>query len=347
MGDKGREVAVMAGLVAVSGAVFAGVILGAIIIWSHNRENQGAGKQENVSVTAEAADMGAGSTEGTSAVQAENRSVKNEKPADAGNAGSGGGEKKAGNKGGPVSIEPQLLLDQSGVTITAQKYVTDGFWGDGIQILTENHSGHNVTVGCTALIVNDYMISDLFAVTVADGKKDQSTVYFLSSELKAAGIETIGKIEIYFHIYDSYSWDNIYDSECVTIKTSAYDYMDSTPNDMGQELYNAGGIRIVGKEVDENSFWGTAVLLYIENNSGRNIGVSCDDLSVNDYMMTPLLASTIYNGRKVIDDITIFSSDLEENGISKVEWIDFSLHIYDSDTYGTIADTPPIRINAQ
>ena len=197
------------------------------------------------------------------------------------------------------------------------------------------------------MIVNDYMISDLFAVTVADGKKDQSTVYFLSGELKAAGIETIGKIEIYFHIYDSDSWDNIYDSECVTIKTSAYDYMDSTPNDMGQELYNAGGIRIVGKEVDENSFWGTAVLLYIENNSGRNIGVSCKDLSVNDYMMTPLLASTIYSGRKSIDDITIFSSDLEENGITRVEWIDFSLHIYDSNTYGTIVDTSPIRINTQ
>lgn len=346
MGDKGKAVAVMAGLVAVSGVVFAGVILGAITMWSHNRQIQEAGKRSDAVVTAEALDVGDGSIEGNSAVQTENKSEKDRQSADTGSS-ENGGENKAGNKSGPVSIEPQLLLDQSGVTITAQKYVTDDFWGDGIQILIENHSGRNVTVGCTALIVNDYMISDLFAVTVADGKKDQSTVYFLSGELKAAGIETIGKIEIYFHIYDSDSWDNIYDSECVTIKTSAYDYMDSTPNDMGQELYNAGGIRIVGKEVDENSFWGTAVLLYIENNSGRNIGVSCKDLSVNDYMMTPLLASTIYSGRKSIDDITIFSSDLEENGITRVEWIDFSLHIYDSNTYGTIMDTSPIRINTQ
>ena len=37
MGDKGKAVAVMAGLVAVSGVVFAGVILGAITMWSHNR----------------------------------------------------------------------------------------------------------------------------------------------------------------------------------------------------------------------------------------------------------------------------------------------------------------------
>lgn len=29
--------------------------------------------------------------------------------------------------------------------------------------------------------------------------------------------------------------------------------MDTTPNDEGQELYNANGVRIVGKTVDENS----------------------------------------------------------------------------------------------
>ena len=45
--------------------------------------------------------------------------------------------------------------------------------------------------------------------------------------------------------------------------------------------------------------------------------------------------------------ILLFSSDLEENGITRVEWIDFSLHIYDSNTYGTIVDTSPVRINTQ
>lgn len=52
MGDKGKAVAVMAGLVAVSGVVFAGVILGAITMWSHNRQIQEAGKQPDAVVTA-------------------------------------------------------------------------------------------------------------------------------------------------------------------------------------------------------------------------------------------------------------------------------------------------------
>ncbi|MEI3211188.1 MAG: hypothetical protein V8S42_01905 [Lachnospiraceae bacterium] len=59
----------MAGLVAVSGVVFAGVILGAITMWSHNRQIQEAGKRSDAVVTAEALDVGDGSIEGNSAVQ--------------------------------------------------------------------------------------------------------------------------------------------------------------------------------------------------------------------------------------------------------------------------------------
>lgn len=50
--------------------------------------------------------------------------------------------------------------------------------------------------------------------------------------------------------------------------------MDTTPNDAGMELYNENGVKIVGKTVDEGSFWGTAVLLYCENTSGKNVGIS-------------------------------------------------------------------------
>lgn len=333
MGEKGKEVLIAAGFVALSSLVFLAVILSGIAVWNYNRKNQepeqaasGMPKYEYT-----AADS---MTAGNSDVEQSTGNADHVDEVDDTNAAE-------------ISIEPQVLLQQSGVTITAQEYVSDSFWGDGIRILTENQSGHNITVGCTALMVNDYMITDLFAVNVADGKKDQSVIYFLSSELKAAGIERIGKIEIYFHIYDSDSWDDLYNSGCITIQTSDYDNMDSTPDDMGQELYNANGIRIVGKEVDEDSFWGMAVLLYIENNSGRNIVVSCDDLSVNDYMMTPLFVSTVYNGKKAIDDITIFSSELEENGITHLERVEFTLQIRDNDTYEMISDTAPIQISTQ
>ncbi len=246
-----------------------------------------------------------------------------------------------------VAIDEQVLIDQDGIKITATEYTTDSIWGDGIKLLIENETDKTVTVGCNALIVNDYMISDLFVSEVAAGKKANETMHLSSSGLKAAGIDAVGQVEIYFHIYDSDTWDNLFDPEVVTIKTSAYDNMDTTPDDAGTELYNADGIRIVGKTVDENSFWGTAILLYIENTSGKNVGINVDDMSINGFMMTPYFSTTVYDGKKAFDDITIMSSELESNNITSIEEVELKFHIYNADTYDTIADSDPITFSAK
>jgi hypothetical protein len=246
-----------------------------------------------------------------------------------------------------VTIEEQVLVDQNDIIITAKEYVHDAIWGDGIQLLLENNSDKDVTVGCSALIVNNYMINDLFAAEVAAGKKSNKAVYLSSSELKAAGIDTVGQVEIYFHVYDSNSYGGIFDTDCVTIKTSEYDNMDTAPNDEGTELYNEGGIKIVGKTVDENSFWGMAILLYCENASGSNVGISVEDMSINGFMMNPLFSTTVYNGKMAIEPITLFSSDLEKNGIESIEDVELKFHIYDVDSYSTIADSDAITFSAK
>lgn len=248
--------------------------------------------------------------------------------------------------GGGESIEEQVLLEQDNIKITALEMVKDSIWGEGIKLLIENDSEKNIGVGCNALIVNDYMITDLFSTSVAAGKKANETMYMSSGQLEAAGINDIGQIEIYFHLYDSESYETLADPGGVVIRTSAYDGMDNQVEITGQELYSQGGIRIVGQYVDENSFWGMAVLLYIENNSGKKIGISCDDMSVNGYMVSPFFSSTIYDGKKSFDDITIFSSDLEENAIESVEDIELNFHIYDAETYDTIVDTGAISFHA-
>ena len=246
-----------------------------------------------------------------------------------------------------VSIEEQVLVDQNGIVITAKEYVHDSIWGDGIKVLVENNSDKNVGVSSNALIVNNYMVTDLFTADVAAGKKSNETIYISSSDLEAVGIETVGQIEIYFKVYDSNSWNTIFETDCVTIKTSEYANMDTTPDDAGTELYNEGGIRIVGKTVDENSFWGSAILLYCENKSGKNIGISVDDMSINGFMMSPFFTTTVYDEKMSVDTITIFSNDLEANGIESIDEVELKFHIYDADTYGTIADSEPITFSTK
>lgn len=245
-----------------------------------------------------------------------------------------------------VTIEEQVLFEQDGLKVTATEYVVDSIWGDGVKLLIENDGTSDIGLGCNALIVNDYMITDLFSATVAVGKKDYETLDLSSSGLKAAGIDNVGKIEIYFHTFDPDTYKTITDLDCVTIQTSAFDSMDSTPNDAGQELYNADGIRIVGKYVDENSFWGAAVLLYIENNSGENRIIQCDDMSINGFMVTPYFSSTVYDGKKAIDEITLMSSELEENNITSVDEIELKFKIID-ENYTSRAETDTISFSAK
>ena len=123
--------------------------------------------------------------------------------------------------------------------------------------------------------------------------------------------------------------------------------MDTTPDESGHILYNQGGIKIIGKYVDESTFWGSSVLLYVLNSTGRNIGISCEDMSINGFMVSGYYYADIYAGKYSLDEITILSSDLTENGITSIDEIELKFHIYDSDTYDTIADTDPIKFSAK
>lgn len=246
-----------------------------------------------------------------------------------------------------VSIEEQLLFERDGIVVTAKEYVTDDIWGDGIKLLIENHSDKSVTVGCNALIVNNYMISDLFVSGIAAGKSANKIMYLSNIELEAAGIDTVGQIEAYFHVYDSDTYETLFDTECVTIQTSEIANMDTVPDDTGVELYNENGVRIVGKAVDENSFWGTAILLYCENKSGKNIGISVNEMSINGFMMEPFFSATVYDGKMIFEDITIFAEDLDRNDIDIIEDVELKFHIYDAKSYDTIAESEVIKFSAQ
>lgn len=240
-----------------------------------------------------------------------------------------------------VTISEKVCFDYNGFVVTAKKLVND-FWGTGIKLLIENNTDEDYSVGVEQVIVNNCMTNSFFSCAVASGKKANDTLYLSSEDLKAAEIDNIGQIEIYFYVYDSSSYETVYETDSVTIVTSAFEQMDIKAADAGYPLYNKGGIKIVGKYVDEDTFWGTSVLLYIENSSDRNITVSCDDMSINGYMVNGYLYETIYQGKYAIADITVFSSELEENDIESVDEVELKFCINDADTYKTIAETDAI-----
>jgi hypothetical protein len=123
--------------------------------------------------------------------------------------------------------------------------------------------------------------------------------------------------------------------------------MDTTPNDEGAVLYDENGVKIVGTTVDDDSLWGTEIILYVENSTGKNITVSADDVSINGFMTSSTFYCEVYDGKKAFDELTIYSSDLEDNGIETVEDVELEFNIYDSETYDTIVNTDTISFKIE
>ena len=238
-----------------------------------------------------------------------------------------------------------VLLEQDGLVITAKELVEDRIWGPGVSLLVENNSQQNLTVTCSDLAVNNYMMTDLlFSADVAAGKKSNETLYLSEAGLEAAGIAAISDIDVSFHVYDE-GYSTVLDSELICLPTSLSGTVEQPPMDQGKELVDQDGLRIVARYVDEDSFWGAGVLLFLENTGDRTVTVSCDDLSVNGFMVTSLFSQTVLPGKMALSEISLLSSDLEENGIEAVEDVELTFRVYDPDSYQTLFNAGPVAFS--
>lgn len=256
---------------------------------------------------------------------------------------------KAVNKSEPVleSIQSELLFEWEGIKVTSKEIVNDDIWGKGLKVLIENDSEINATIQLNHIVVNNYMISNLFSTTVAAGKKANETIDLSTPVLETSGIDVIGEIALSFMIMNSDSYDRLFDSEEIVIKTSENASMEIVSLDEGKELLNFEGIKIVGKYVEENTIWGTGVQLFIENQRDDNVIVQCENMSINGFMVSPYFSSTVNSGRYAMDSITVFASDLEENDIESVEDIELVFRVLDADSYSTIFESEPIEFSVK
>lgn len=111
-----------------------------------------------------------------------------------------------------------------------------------------------------------------------------------------------------------------------------------------QVIYNDKGIKITATGL-EDGWLGTELKLLIENDSSKGITVQARGANVNGYMVDTMLSSDVAAGKKVNDELTFTTSGLKECGISQIANMEFSLHIFDSETWDGIVDTDMISIN--
>lgn len=85
--------------------------------------------------------------------------------------------------------------------------------------------------------------------------------------------------------------------------------------------------------VDNDPIWGYSLNVYLENKTDKELMFTVDDVSVNRYMCDPFWAESVGAGMKSNSSISWFESSLEENSISDVQEIIFTLRVYDANDF--------------
>lgn len=258
------------------------------------------------------------------------------------------GSKDAGdatvNESVDVTIDEQVIYDENDIKITATG-LDDGFMGTELELLIENNSSQSITVQARNANVNGFMVGTMMSADVAAGKKANDSLTFETSGLKECGIENIANMEFYFHIFDSESWDEIVDTDVISIDTSIASTYTQAVDDSGEVLLDSNGVKIVSKGLSANdSFWGPGVILYIENNSDKDVTVQVRDVSVNGFMVESSMSEDVVAGKKAMSAVQFFSSDLEKNSITDISDVELYFHVFDLESWDAIFDSDVINI---
>lgn len=245
-----------------------------------------------------------------------------------------------------ITVENQIVFDSNDIKITVTGFSSEDIFGPSLDVLIENNSTQNITVQTRNSSINGLMIESNISSDVAAGKKANDSITFFSSSLETANITTIKDIELFFHIFNTDTWNSIIDSEAITIQTNASSSFQQEIDDSGTIVYDSDGLKLVVKKLDSTeSFWGADIYLYIENNSSNNVTIQTRDVSVNGFMIDPMFSSDILSGKKAYDTITFLESDLSDNGISDITNLELKFNIFELESWNTIIETDPISIS--
>ena len=100
-----------------------------------------------------------------------------------------------------------------------------------------------------------------------------------------------------------------------------------------KEIYNQDNIIVTATGLKMDGFWGPEITLLVENNSDKNLTIQPRNSSVNGYMIDLQMSCDVAAGKKANDRMVISNSDLEKCGIDTIADIEFSLHIFESDSW--------------
>lgn len=96
-------------------------------------------------------------------------------------------------------------------------------------------------------------------------------------------------------------------------------------------VYDNNGIKLTYLGYEKDIF--PELKFKLENTSDKSYSVSTEDVSINDSMISTGIFESIASGKKSMVDMTMLESDLEDNGIDKIEKVEFKLRCTNSNDF--------------
>lgn len=241
-----------------------------------------------------------------------------------------------------VTLSETVVYDENDVRITAVA-LEEGWTGKQIKILVENNTDKNIALSATNVIVNGVSMYAGLYIDVAAGMKSYGTLDLYDEYLKTAGIEDVALIDAKdAYIYDTDTYDTLLNTPFVLETSLGSDFVQQL-DESGDVIFESNGITVISKVITEE-FYGKTVLLYVKNESEKNIIVEAENISVNGFTIDAWLYDTVYSETVRFCDLDLFSSGLEENGIEEIKDITFRINIIDSESYSNLAKSDTIQI---
>ena len=187
-------------------------------------------------------------------------------------------------------------------------------------------------------MIDSYLVADVGA-----GSSATSGITFQASCLEESGVKEIATMEFKLRILDS-GWNALATSNTIKVDTSIAGTYRQEYDDSGNEVMNQNGVRIVEKGVVYDSSFGTGVVLYIEDNSDRDITVQISDTSVNGCAIDGIIAEDVAAGKRAISEIIFLDSDLQDNGITDINEVQLCFNIIDQKSGENLFDSDMVTM---
>ncbi|MBE6981565.1 MAG: hypothetical protein E7437_04500 [Ruminococcaceae bacterium] len=236
-----------------------------------------------------------------------------------------------------ASFQEIQVVDNEYCTIKITGIEPDAMFGYTLKTYLENKSSDTTYMfSVQNAAINGVQEDPAFATEVAPGKMSNEKITFMDDSLEEI-LGTFTDIEINFRVYDSNDW---LADPVAEVSTHVYPIgqenatvYQRSAQESDQILVDDESFTIIVTDYDPDGFFGYTVNLYLVNKTEANVMISADEVSVNGYMADPFFATTVAAGKSAFASMSWSESDFEENGITDVEAIEFTLSVSDADDW--------------